>query len=185
VGPGLFRHLQRRPAAAAATPDAGCRIEIVTPEICSSRAAISITSFWPPNVERIEHLPPAAHRTFYNSQRFTMNITRADMIKAGYSPSVRLFEAAACGTPIISDYWEGIDSFFEIGSEILIATSPADTIRYLKGISEEERKSIGENAQKKVLTRHTAAHRASELIAHYDEMKKKQTMRQHAGTDCS
>jgi spore maturation protein CgeB len=141
--------------------------------------------YWPPHVERIEHLPPAAHRTFYNSQRFTMNITRADMIRAGYSPSVRLFEAAACGTPIISDYWEGIGSFFEIGSEILIATSPADTIRYLTGISEEERKSIGENAQKKVLTRHTAAHRASELIAHYDEMKKKQTMRQHAGTDCS
>jgi spore maturation protein CgeB len=128
---------------------------------------------WPPNVERIEHLPPAAHRAFYNCQRFTLNITRADMIKAGYSPSVRLFEAAACGTPIISDYWEGIDSLFEIGTEILIATSPADTVRYLTNISEEERKRIGGNARKKVLARHTAAHRANELIAYYKELKKK------------
>jgi spore maturation protein CgeB len=131
--------------------------------------------FWAPNVERIEHLPPAAHRSFYNSQRFTLNITRADMIKAGYSPSVRLFEAAACGTPIISDYWEGIDSIFEIGNEILISGSLDDTVRYLKHIDEEERKSIGDNARRKVLSRHTAAHRAAELIAYYEELKKMKT----------
>jgi spore maturation protein CgeB len=131
--------------------------------------------FWPPNVERIEHLPPASHRSFYNSQRFTLNITRADMIKAGYSPSVRLFEAAACGTPIISDYWEGIDSLFETGSEILIAGSSEDTVRYLKDIDEVKRKSIGENARRTVLSRHTAAHRAAELIVYYEELKKKKT----------
>jgi spore maturation protein CgeB len=116
-----------------------------------------------------------AHRSFYNSQRFTLNITRADMIKAGYSPSVRLFEAAACGTPIISDYWEGIDSLFETGSEILIAGSPEDTVRYLKDIDEVKRKSIGENARRTVLSRHTAAHRAAELIVYYEELKKKKT----------
>ena len=64
---------------------------------------------WPGNVKHIEHLPPLQHRQFYNSQRYTLNITRTAMIKAGYSPSVRLFEAAACGTPIISDYWKGIE----------------------------------------------------------------------------
>lgn len=67
---------------------------------------------WSTNVERINHLPPAEHRKFYNSQEFTLNVTRQDMIKAGYSPSVRLFEAAACGVPIISDYWDGIHSIF-------------------------------------------------------------------------
>jgi len=124
---------------------------------------------WPENVERIEHLPPAAHRRFYNSQRFTLNITRADMIRAGYSPSVRLFEAAACGTPIISDYWEGIDSLFEIGSEILIAESASDTLRYLTQIPEDERREIGERARQKVLALHTAEHRATELENYYKE----------------
>jgi spore maturation protein CgeB len=124
---------------------------------------------WPQNVERIEHLPPSEHRKFYNSQRYAMNITRADMIKAGYSPSVRLFEAAACGTPIISDYWEGIDSIFEIGSEILIAKSPEDTLHYLQNLSEEERKAIGEKARQKVLSLHTAAHRATELENYFKE----------------
>jgi spore maturation protein CgeB len=124
---------------------------------------------WSSNVERIEHLPPSEHRKFYNSQRFAMNITRADMIKAGYSPSVRLFEAAACGTPIISDYWDGIESVFEPGTEILISHSSEETIKYLTQISEEERKAIGEKARQKVLTEHTAAHRAEELETYYKE----------------
>src|SRR2546423_15302702 len=85
------------------------------------------TIAWPSNVERMEHLPPRHHCDFYNSQRFTLNITRADMIRAGYSPSVRLFEAAACGTPIISDWWQGLDSFFKPNEEILIAHTAADT----------------------------------------------------------
>ncbi len=124
---------------------------------------------WPPNVERIHHLPPAEHRKFYNSQRFTMNITRDDMIRAGYSPSVRLFEAAACGTPIISDYWEGIESIFEPGSEILISRSADDTTRYLREISEEERRALGTAARNRVMTNHTAAHRAQELENYYSE----------------
>src|SRR5690606_28878681 len=67
---------------------------------------------WPDNVERIEHLPPARHARFYNRQRFTLNLTRAQMVRTGYAPSVRLFEAAACGCAIISDWWEGLDTFF-------------------------------------------------------------------------
>jgi spore maturation protein CgeB len=38
---------------------------------------------WPANVQRIDHLPPAAHRAFYSAQQFTLNITRADMLHAG------------------------------------------------------------------------------------------------------
>lgn len=118
---------------------------------------------WPGNVERIDHLPPAEHRRFYNSQRFTLNITRADMIRAGYSPSVRLFEAAACGVPIISDWWDGLDSLFEVGSEILIARSAQDTVRYLRDVSDAARKAIATRARQRVLSEHTAAHRAAEL----------------------
>lgn len=118
---------------------------------------------WPTNVQRIEHLPPSEHRRFYNSQRATLNVTRADMIAAGYSPSVRLFEAAACGVPIISDPWEGLDYFFKFEAEILAARSSRDVVRFLTEISEEELRSIGERARSKVLSEHTAAHRAEEL----------------------
>jgi spore maturation protein CgeB len=125
---------------------------------------------WPANTEYIHHLPPAEHRAFYNAQRFTQNITRADMLAAGYSPSVRLFEAAACGTPIISDYWEGLDSLFEFDREILVARTAADTLRYLRELSETERKAIGERARQKVLNAHTAAHRAKELEGYVSEL---------------
>ncbi|HWE00834.1 MAG TPA: glycosyltransferase [Tepidisphaeraceae bacterium] len=118
---------------------------------------------WPANVKRISHLPPAEHRAFYCSQRFTLNVTRADMIHAGYSPSVRLFEAAACGVPIISDAWDGLESFFEIGKEILVARSTEDALLMLKEIDDDTRRWIGRRACERVLASHTAAHRAAEL----------------------
>lgn len=118
---------------------------------------------WPRNVERIDHLAPGEHRTFYNSQRFTLNVTRADMVRAGYSPSVRLFEAAACGVPIISDYWNGIEKLFRPGKEILIARDAGESFRYLREISEKDRVKLGAAARARVMGAHTAAHRAAEL----------------------
>jgi spore maturation protein CgeB len=118
---------------------------------------------WPPNVMRITHLSPQEHCAFYNSQRFTLNITRREMVRMGYSPSVRLFEAAACGTPIISDNWNGLDTFFKPQHEILLARSANDTLKYLASISESERAAIGKHARRRVLREHTAAHRAIEL----------------------
>jgi spore maturation protein CgeB len=118
---------------------------------------------WPKNVARIDHLPPNRHRAFYNSQRYTLNITRADMVEAGYSPSVRLFEAAACGTPIISDYWAGLESFFALEREILVARSTEDVLAFLHDIDECQREEIGERAFAAVMQRHTADYRAIEL----------------------
>lgn len=118
---------------------------------------------WPENVERIDHLPPAGHRAFYTGQRFTLNVTRADMRRAGYSPSVRLFEASACATPIISDYWDGLEDFFKADKEILVARSADDVLCYLREMSDTERRAIGENAHRRVMAEHTAAHRAQEL----------------------
>jgi spore maturation protein CgeB len=124
---------------------------------------------WPGNVTRITHLPPRDHRTFYNAQRYTLNLTRADMVRAGWSPSVRLFEAAACGTPIVSDYWEGLEEFFEPGRDIFIARSAKDTAAYLHDIPEPERVQVGMRARARVLERHSAAHRAEELVAYAGE----------------
>lgn len=121
---------------------------------------------WSKNIKRIEHLPPHQHRSFYNSQNYTLNITRKDMIKMGYSPSVRLFEAAACGVPVISDYWEGLDEFFEFDREILVAKSANDVLKYWTDISEEERMKIGQRARLKVMEKHTSDVRAEELEAY-------------------
>ena len=124
---------------------------------------------WPENVRRLEHVPPAEHRGFYCRQRLTLNVTRADMIAAGFAPSVRLFEAAACGVPIVSDWWEGLDTFFEPDGEILIAESTEDCLRYLTDISDARRRAIGAAGRRRVLAHHTAAHRAAELVAHLRE----------------
>ncbi len=118
---------------------------------------------WPSNVQRIDHLPPADHRAFYNSQRFTLNVTRADMVRVGYSPSVRLFEAAACATPIVSDYWGGLETIFTIDKEILVSHSTDESLVILRQMRDDERMRIGERARKRILARHTSAHRAAEL----------------------
>jgi spore maturation protein CgeB len=120
-------------------------------------------------VKREMHLAPKAHRKFYNSLRFTLNVTRADMVHAGWSPSVRLFEAAACGVPIISDWWEGLDEIFEPDREILIAHTSDDVLRYLRDVPDADRRAIAARARKRVLREHTAAHRAAELERYVGE----------------
>lgn len=115
---------------------------------------------WPANVERIEHLPPSKHAAFYSASRFTLNVTRADMIAAGWSPSVRLFEAAACATPIISDLWDGIDTLFTPGREIILARSAEQVVDVL---DQADARELGEAARGRVLAAHTATRRAAEL----------------------
>ena len=121
---------------------------------------------WPENVESAEHLAPPDHPAFYAAQRFTLNVTRADMVAAGWSPSVRLFEAGACGVPVVSDPWDGLASLFRPGEEILLTETVDDVLRTLRDCPEERRRAIGAAARAKVLARHTAAVRARELEAH-------------------
>jgi spore maturation protein CgeB len=137
------------------------------------------TVCWPPNVERIEHLPPSEHNDFYNSQRFTLNITRHDMVKMGYSPSVRLFEAAACGVPVISDYWPGIYTIFDPGEEILISSTPIDTLKFLREIPEAKRREIGLCARNKVMQKHTGEHRAMELEHYISDIRSAKKRKRH------
>jgi nucleoside-diphosphate-sugar epimerase/spore maturation protein CgeB len=122
---------------------------------------------WPENVERIEHLPPAEHPRFYAASRYTLNVTRVDMIAAGWSPSVRLFEAASCATPVISDKWEGIESLFRPGHEIILADSTEEVVARLE--SDADAAAIGQAARERVLAAHTAGHRAAELESHIEE----------------
>ncbi len=128
------------------------------------------TAGWPGNVTYLPHLPPAEHRRFYNAQRFTLNVTRQDMIRAGWSPSVRLFEAAACGTAIVSDRWPGIESLLVPHQEILLVDRTADVLDILQRCGEEERLRIAGRARDRILAGHTAAHRAEEIEMHAGEL---------------
>jgi len=124
---------------------------------------------WPVNVERIEHVGPDRHAWFYGQQRFTLNVTRADMVRMGHSPSVRLFEAAACGVPIISDWWPGLDTIFTPKREILVVRDGLEVLRHLRDMAESERQELADNARRRVLTSHTAAHRAALLETYLEE----------------
>jgi spore maturation protein CgeB len=128
------------------------------------------TIAWPPNVDREIHLSPREHAAFYAAQRFTLNVTRAAMKKAGYSPSVRLFEAGACAAPVISDWWEGLDTLFEPGKEVLVACDAEDTLRYLRDIPDSQRLALGEAARRRVLAEHTPEQRALQLEHYLKEM---------------
>jgi spore maturation protein CgeB len=118
---------------------------------------------WPANVERIDHLPPADHPAFYSSQRYTLNVTRADMIRSGWSPSVRLFEAAACHTPIISDFWDGLEDIFP--DAVAIAETSDDIAALLDGRPDFEATALADRARQIVLRDHTGKARAREFVA--------------------
>ena len=154
--PGLERLLL---APARARPD--LRFVVAGPQYPADIA-------WPANVERLPHVSPDDHAAFYGASRWTLNVTRADMITAGWSPSVRLFEAAACGCPVISDRWEGLDALFVPGREIVFADGADDVLAAL-ALPAARRDAIAAAARAQVLAAHTAEHRAAELERHLRE----------------
>jgi spore maturation protein CgeB len=116
------------------------------------------------NLRFIDHVPPGEHPAFYCSSRITLNVTRGAMASFGYCPSGRLFEAAACGTPILSDTWEGLDEFFEPGREILLARSTGEAVEAMR-LPDAALASIAANARRRVLAHHTAGRRAEQLLS--------------------
>lgn len=118
---------------------------------------------WARNVRLLSHLPPARHPAFYSSADWQLNATRADMVAAGWSPSVRLFEAAACGAAMLSDRWPGIEEFFTPGREILLPESASEVVDLLRTTHPDDRHAIGHSARERVLREHTAERRAEQL----------------------
>ena len=122
---------------------------------------------WQPNIWFMGHVAPPAHPAFFCSSRATLNVTRADMAAMGWCPSGRLFEAAACGVPIVSDHWDGLDHFFTPGTDILIAADADDVLAAL-ALSDTELARIAAAAQQRVLAEHSSAVRARELVTLLD-----------------
>jgi spore maturation protein CgeB len=123
---------------------------------------------WPENVKRFEHVAPAEHPALYSSSSATLNITRKEMSESGYCPSGRFFEAAACGTPIVTDWWEGLDTFFHPGNELLVVNSADEVLSALKQ-GDSELRGIGERARERTLSEHTGERRAAQLLTHCEE----------------
>ena len=114
---------------------------------------------WHDNMFFVRHLPPALHSAFYCSSRLTLNVTRAAMRDMGWCPSGRLFEAAACGVPLVSDWWQGLDEFFEPGSELIVARGRDDVLAALD-LSLAELSAIAARARQRLLDQHTSEERA-------------------------
>ena len=123
---------------------------------------------WTDNIWFVRHLPPSAHPAFYCSSRMTLNVTRAAMARAGFCPSGRLFEAAACGTPILTDDWDGLSQFFTPGEEILVAHDTDQALAALD-LPDATLLAIARRARDRTLAEHTAQQRAREMVAAFEQ----------------
>ena len=163
-GPFLFGHLRRRSPGRARRPLYPTGPPHARSPLPHRRRPYPMEFPWTDNIYFVRHVPPPDHPAFYCSSRLTLNVTRRAMAEMGYCPSGRLFEAAACGTPILSDWWEGLDMFFQPGREILVARNTAQAVAALE-LSDGELVGIARAARERALTEHTADRRALELEA--------------------
>lgn len=117
---------------------------------------------WSPNIFFVRHTPPPLHPAFYSSSRATLNVTRSAMADYGFCPSGRIFEAAACATPLLSDQWPGLDTFLTPGLEFLPVSTCEDVLNALS-LSDRELRCLGQAARARVIAHHTSEHRVAEL----------------------
>ena len=122
---------------------------------------------WPANVQRLEHVAPADHAALYSSSRLTLNLTREVMAASGYCPSGRFFEASACGTPIVTDWFSGLESFFEPGVEVAVARNCDEVLHVLQG-NDEDLLGMARRARERTLDQHTGYQRALTMLAAFE-----------------
>ena len=125
---------------------------------------------WPDNVRRFEHVAPGCHPALYSSSRMTLNLTRDGMACSGYCPSGRFFEAAACGTPIVTDDWEGLQTFFQDGEEIFVVDNAEEVVEVISS-PDEALKTVAAHARQRTLEEHTGEHRAQQMLSYFEEAR--------------
>jgi spore maturation protein CgeB len=129
---------------------------------------------WPGNVNRLEHVSPQDHPAFYSSSRVTLNITRAEMTRCGWCPSGRFFEAAACGAPLVSDWWEGLDWFFDVVRDIRVVAR-AEHVEQALDLPDGELRALAAHARERTLDDHTGQVRARQLLQYLEEARSRAT----------
>jgi spore maturation protein CgeB len=125
---------------------------------------------WPANIRRIEHVRPQDHPRLYSSSRVALNITRGEMARWGWCPSGRFFEAAACGTPLISDWFEGLDWFFDVVRDLRVV-SRAEHVEQVLQMPNAELRGLAEHARQRTLDDHTGRVRAQQLLHYLEEAR--------------
>jgi spore maturation protein CgeB len=125
---------------------------------------------WPENMRRVEHVAPCQHPSFYSSSRITLNITRGEMARWGWCPSGRFFEAAACGTPIITDWWEGLDTFFDVVRDLRVV-SRREQVEQALAMPDAELQALARHARHRTLDDHTGSVRAQQLLSYLEEAR--------------
>src|SRR5437899_5918711 len=123
---------------------------------------------WPENVRHTDHVPPQSHPAFYSSSRITLNITREEMARTGWCPSGRFFEATACGTPILSDWWEGLDWFFDVVRDLRVVAC-AEHVEQALNMPDDELRALAAHARERTLDDHTGKVRAQQLLGYLEE----------------
>ncbi len=117
----------------------------------------------PENVKYSGHVYTRDHNAFNCTPRAVLNISRESMARYGFSPATRVFEAAGAGACILTDYWKGIEMFFEPGTEILTVQDGLEVADYVESLTQDRARSVGKSAYKRVLAEHTYSHRASQF----------------------
>ncbi|HEV2962336.1 MAG TPA: glycosyltransferase [Candidatus Angelobacter sp.] len=131
---------------------------------------------WPQNVRRIDHVFPYVHPLFYSSSRMTLNLTRQEMARNGWCPSGRFFEAAACGTPLITDGWEGLDSFFDVGRDLQVVAT-AEQVESALDRDDRDLRAMAAHARERTLDDHTGDVRAKQLLRYFEEARSVSALR--------
>lgn len=129
---------------------------------------------YPANLKRVDHVAPSHHPALYSSSRATLNVTRKEMARSGYCPSGRFFEASACGTPLLTDEWDGLESFFDVEQELLVVRSTDDVVRALK-LPDADLERISSRARERTLDEHTGQQRAKQLLAACEKARQANT----------
>jgi spore maturation protein CgeB len=152
-------------------PDREARVEAFFLRVaagCPEKRFVLGGSGWqdkplPPNVSYVGHVYTRDHNAFNATPRAVLNINRESMARYGFSPPTRVFEAAGARACLITDAWEGVETFLEPGREVLVARSGDEVAEAIKHLTPERARTIGDAAYKRIMAAHTYAHRAAQV----------------------
>ncbi len=119
-------------------------------------------------------LPNYEVPTIFGRYRATVHIPRRPYLEVLPGiPTIRIFEALACGIPLVTAPWEDLEGLFTPGSDYLVAGNGQEMRRHLRALlaDEEMAGALAEHGLRTVRARHTCAHRVRELLAIHHELE--------------
>jgi spore maturation protein CgeB len=119
----------------------------------------------PANVQYLGHVYTADHNAFNCTPLAVLNVSRESMARYGFSPATRVFEAAGAAACLVTDAWEGLETFFAPETEVLVARNGDEVAQHVRALDAARARAIGQAAYRRVLAEHTYAHRAAQVDA--------------------